>query len=251
MSVSRKARLTAKSEDEPILVRLDELIRERFNDNLASFCRQADVLYSTVINWFRRGSPPEPLKLEAIARRVGVSPSWLLAGEGPVDLPPEPLTRPEMRLVEAKGKWFRGLALRIEAYFPIPLVAGSVAAGSPTTVSENDVDDWIPAIYHKDWCPHPDQTVCVRVKGDSMAPTIPDGGLVAIDLVQRDPARLVRRVVALRRDGGVTVKRLVRLGDGRYVARPDNPDSAELYVYGADEIADAVVGKVVWWWGKQ
>jgi phage repressor protein C with HTH and peptisase S24 domain len=58
-------------------------------------------------------------------------------------------------------------------------------------------------------------------------------------------------VVALRRDGGATVKRLVRLGDGRYVARPDNPDSAELYVYGADEIADAVVGKVVWWWGKQ
>ena len=83
-----------------------------------------------------------------------------------------------------------------------------------------------------------------------MESTIHDGGIVAVDRAQRDPRRLIGKVVALRRDGGVTVKRLTTAEGGLWIARPDNPQSPETLVFRDDEIVDAVVGKVVWSWSR-
>ncbi|MCZ7583944.1 MAG: helix-turn-helix domain-containing protein [Deltaproteobacteria bacterium] len=227
-------------------------VRDRsFGGSNVRFADAIDVTEGSVRGWIRGDHRPGAEVIDAVCRVSGVSPQWLLTGKGSRDQTLAALPSPELRLVEAKASWFRGFRERIDAYYPVPLVAGRVAAGSPAEVSEDEVDDWIPTIYHRDWCPHPEQTVCVRVRGDSMAPTIPDGGLVAIDLAQRQPARLIRQVVALRREGGVTIKRLFRTDDGEWVARPDNLDSNEIYVFAPDELNDAILGKVVWWWGRQ
>ena len=47
-----------------------------------------------------------------------------------------------------------------------------------------------PAIIHKSWCPHPDSTDYVRVKGDSMEPGIPDPNSKAtrLGMYNLDPA---------------------------------------------------------------
>jgi len=231
--------------------RLKTVRDEYFGGSNVRFARAVGASEGSVRGWVLGAHRPNAAVIDKICRSSGIPSRWLLSGEGPRDLSIIAGAAPELRIVDAKAAWFRGLRERIDAYFPIPLVAGNVAAGSPSEVSEHEVEDWIPTIYHRDWCPHPEQTVCVRVSGESMTPTIPDGGLVAIDLAQRDPARLARRIAAFKRDGGVTIKRLFQTDDGLWVARPDNVDSNEIYVYPPDRIFDVILGKVVWWWGRQ
>src|SRR5438105_1910543 len=38
----------------------------------------------------------------------------------------------------------------------------------------------------RDWCPHPEHTLCLRVKGDSMMPLLHDGYIVAVDASQTE-----------------------------------------------------------------
>jgi phage repressor protein C with HTH and peptisase S24 domain len=231
--------------------RLKSIRDEKFGGSNVKFAKSLKVSEGSVRGWIAGRHAPGSDVIEKICRAAGVSTQWLLAGEGPRVATAAATGPMELKLVEPRAAWFRGPRERIDAYFPIPLVAGRVAAGSPSTVSEHDVEDWIPTIYHRDWCPHPDQTICVRVQGDSMIPTIPDGGLVAIDMAQREPARLAGRIVAVKRDGGVTIKRLFQTDDKLWVARPDNVESNEIFVYAPDLIAEMVLGKVVWWWGRQ
>jgi phage repressor protein C with HTH and peptisase S24 domain len=226
-------------------------VRDRFFEKSnVRFARAVGVSEGSVRGWVRGDHLPNADAMERIRRAAGVSSKWLLAGEGPMETATDNIRSAQLNIVDAKAAWFRGARERIDAYYPVPLVAGGIAAGSPREISEYDVEDWIPTIFHRDWCPHPEQTVCVRVAGDSMIPTIPDGGLVAIDLAQKDPARLVGRIVALRREGGVTVKRLFRTDEGVFVARPDNVSSNEIFVYQRERISEAILGKIVWWWGR-
>ncbi len=135
-------------------------------------------------------------------------------------------------------------------FYLLPLISGAAAAGPPAAIVEDEIEDFIPSIKHSDWCPHPTKTVCLRVAGESMLPTIPDGGLVAIDLAQRDPEQLVGKICAFRYDDGVGIKRLVR-AKNVWIARPDNASSGEIATFKDDEIAAALIGRVVWWWGRE
>lgn len=195
------------------------------------------------LNHYLRGRrEPSMGVIRRLAKALGVGVRWLAEG---VD-DPAAVAAPEIRMITPE----RGGRIDPGAYYPLPIVSGEVAAGSPSVVQEAEVEDWVPSIYHPDWCPHPADTVCVRVRGDSMAPTIPDGGLVAIDLKQRESRELQNKIVALRIDDGVAIKRLVATGRGDWICRPDNPASTELFVLSDDDIVDAIVGKVVWWWSK-
>jgi hypothetical protein len=42
----------------------------------------------------------------------------------------------------------------------------------------------------REWCPHPSSTSCLRVKGSSMAPTLCDGYIVAVDSSKMDRHKL-------------------------------------------------------------
>lgn len=196
--------------------------------------------------------------VDVVWKAAGLHPTydfnWVLSGRTAeeIALEREETPHPEVKIVDPGRAWKSEMKADPSMYFPLPLVAGDVAAGSPRELSEDEIEDWIPSIYHKEWCPHPEQTVCVRVSGDSMEPTIKDKGLVAIDQAQNDPAQLVRKVVAVRADGGVTVKRLFfSEHTGVWIARPDNIDSDEIYTFADADIRDAVIGKIVWIWTGQ
>ena len=47
------------------------------------------------------------------------------------------------------------------------------------------------------WCPNPAHTSCLRVKGHSMTPTIPDDAIVAVDASQTDHSQLDNKIVVL------------------------------------------------------
>lgn len=207
----------------------------------------------TLISKVESGSAPVSGLLKmAIEHAWGINSTWIEKGEGEmISFRHRAIDIPQFDLVDAPGRWFNGPQRDVRLYWPVPIVSGYVAAGPPAEIFDHEVDDWVATIYHQNWSPHPDKTVCVRVKGDSMTPTILDGGLVAIDLAQRDARQLVRKIAVFRADGGVTVKRLFRTDKGLWIARPDNVESTEIYQYDDDEIYEAIVGKVVWWWARQ
>lgn len=83
------------------------------------------------------------------------------------------------------------------------------------------------------------QASIVRVRGESMRPSLLDGDLIVVDQTQRAPDRRGGLYV-LRVDGAVMVKRVRRDGTGLVVAS-DNPAAAAVPP-GSHE----VIGRVVW-----
>ena len=85
-----------------------------------------------------------------------------------------------------------------------------------------------------------------------MRPTLRDGDIVAIDLADNDARRLSNKVVALRIDGGTTVKRL-RFSKvlGLYLGQPDNPDNDDQVQFPPERAGEVLLGKVAWAWWRQ
>jgi SOS-response transcriptional repressor LexA len=101
----------------------------------------------------------------------------------------------------------------------------------------------------KDWCPHPTSTSCLRVRGESMMPTICDGYIVAVDSSQTDRSKLDGKlVIASKKDKGLTVSRFKRY-DHTEVLQTENPHY-ESVTLGHKNGKWKVVAKVLWWIGQ-
>jgi phage repressor protein C with HTH and peptisase S24 domain len=85
-----------------------------------------------------------------------------------------------------------------------------------------------------------------------MEPTITGGSLVRIDHSKREISLLNGKTVAIRKDSEATIKRLRIVSKGLILGLPDNPQfMKEAIVLKGEQIDTAIIGKVVWWWGKQ
>lgn len=136
-----------------------------------------------------------------------------------------------------------------DRFVAVPLLSDRVAAGAPAAIDEQDVEDYV--IIYKPWCPHPQSTSCVRVRGDSMAPLLAEGSIVAIDTSIRRLDALNGKVVALKdpEDGGATIKRLILRGSVA-VFQPENRAYPGLEFPAAQvEDQELIIGKVIWSWG--
>ena len=118
--------------------------------------------------------------------------------------------------------------------------------GHPSNLLSGPVESLIAA--PKDWCPNPGHTSCMRVRGNSMAPLIQDGYIVAVDSSQNDQIQLNGKVViAWHKDRGLTVSRLRRF-DHTEVLEPEN-HGYEAITLGAKQ-RWTILAKVLWWIGK-
>jgi SOS-response transcriptional repressor LexA len=133
----------------------------------------------------------------------------------------------------------------------VPLL--KVAAGSIekegdnlTLLSDAPVESMIAA--PKDWCPNPEYTTCLRVRGNSMAPLIHDGFVVAVDSSETDLSKLDGKVViAWHKDVGLTISRFRRF-DHTEVLQPENTEYEAITLNSRQNWK--VVAKVLWWVGK-
>ena len=153
----------------------------------------------------------------------------------------------EMRMIEeVEGPHWK------ERFSPIPIAKDPISAGNPVTVREDP--DGV-AIIYKEWTRNEENFTAVRVQGQSMEPTIEDGSLVGIDHSQKDPKELHGKIVALKDPTDkdrCTIKRLHVISKSLMVGFPDNIEQKDkTVVYYGDEVDNAIIGKVVWWWGKQ
>jgi repressor LexA len=156
----------------------------------------------------RQGYPPT---VRELAQHLGVSIGTVQA---------------HLRALERKGALkrrpfqARGLYLTApeersggEAVRNIPIV-GPVAAGTPLLAVEN-IEGVIPV--HTDWAKG-EELFCVRVKGESMMPTLWDGDYL---LIRRQAAVENDAIAVALTEGEVVVKRVVRTGH-HLTLKPDN-----------------------------
>jgi len=98
------------------------------------------------------------------------------------------------------------------------------------------------------WCPNPKSTICLRVKGSSMAPLILDGYVIAVDTQDVHHDKLVGQiVVAWNVEKGLIVSRLIRF-DHTDALVSDRREYESISL--APEFKWRIIGKVLWWVGK-
>lgn len=99
-----------------------------------------------------------------------------------------------------------------------------------------------------EWCPNPSSSTCLRVSGNSMAPLIRDGYILAVDSSQHDRVKLIGEIViAWNKDRGLTVSRLMRYGQTE-VLQSEDRDHEAVVLDGKEKWI--ILAKVLWWIGK-
>lgn len=130
----------------------------------------------------------------------------------------------------------------------VPLLKNAVAAGEPRDVLELETDESL--VFSRKLCPHPESTRCIKVVGESMSPVLRPGYIVAIDTKEREPKRLVGKMVAAGSpDGGVTLKWLRKVGR-ELVLLPQHTSIEYNPVLLSREPGWRIIGRVLFWIGK-
>ncbi len=183
--------------------------------------------------------------LLALEHRLHVSLEWVLTGAG------EPLKRagPTPPVIVTSPEELKALH-RMEGedqYYAVPYLRDAAAAGAGL-IMEDQVEGY--CIIHKRVAPRPEALRCVRIAGQSMAPTLTDGSIVAVDITPL-PLRAVEGKVVCSRtgEGAVVIKRLrVR---GHYLLLFSDNDDQRAYppiVVDLRELEEPVIGQVIWAW---
>ena len=155
---------------------------------------------------------------------------------------------PELNFVRASAR--ANPVLKKESLVAIPFLP--VHAGTPGHEGDNiDLAEVSPESVLAapiEWCPNPESTVCLRVKGNSMSPLILDGYIIAVDTSEIENDSLVGEiVVASHKEKGLLVSRLIRF---------DHTDAlvSDQREYGSVPVTPGsewrILGKVLWWTGR-
>lgn len=176
------------------------------NSNIARFLNESPQV---VTNWSKRGVPAR--KIIEIAPLLGVSPEWLQTGKGEKN-------NEAMRVINGDPMLPPPNLVEMPARRKAPVIS-YVQAGNwcglvdPYPVGTGDDEIEIDAKWSAN-------TFVLKVRGDSMAPTLMEGAYIVVD---PNVEWMHNRIVVVRQNGDteVTVKRLVKDGDTYYL-KPDN-----------------------------
>jgi phage repressor protein C with HTH and peptisase S24 domain len=180
--------------------RLKSLVDEHAGGKVTIFAKKAGIYPGTFDNYLK-GRLPQAEQLLYIRQTYGVSIDWLLTGEG----------EPYRSNVVARTDY-----LETEQYLFVPLLQSWVKGGPEGRLIYEGIEDYLPFkryYIEKLVGSSPERTrelYLVRVKGDSMAPTINDGETVLFDTNENERVEIRTGQIYLVQlpDGSVSVKRL-------------------------------------------
>lgn len=225
------------------------------------------VSKDSIIRWELSKNPPDVINLIAFAETTGCDPAWLITGAA------QPQQRLDDREPTARELSERLTALLSKAeaasqvptvivdiesharhpavegrvirksteYVAMPLLRDTAAAGPPSEVDEREVED---VVLLSAKIVKGGTYTAIRVRGDSMAPRIPDGSIVAINHERRDPKKLEGHIVCARIGDGITVKWL-QTQHGQLMLVPENVSANRVQIL-AD--TDDIIGAVECLW---
>lgn len=194
--------------NERIAILVDRFGRGR-NTTLANLIGSSE---GNIRGYINKGVTPKQDVLERIVKALGINSEWLLTGEGPMTAEEKPI------VIE-----------RSHDFVSIPIVDIGAAAG----ISGYDNSSYLEVVDRIDM---PYNMVnrnadyyCIRVRGESMAPTLLDSGYLVVRLLDRGQWQDIRDshiYVISTVEGSAYVKRIKnRLKErGMLVCMSDNPD---------------------------
>lgn len=199
------------------------------------------------------GAEPSRAFLQAISDRYNISADWLLNGHGEQFHAPTPGFQGRSKRVEPPDYTRPGhgdVRFGDNDYVFIRRADISVSAGNGT--SDVEGPDTASVALPSAWCAraaiNSDLAVLVKVKGDSMAPTVSDGSFVLVHLMEKAVAQ--PGIYAFTREGEAFIKRLVPSdlnADGRpgtIMILSDNPSYPPFALSGPRLNELRVVGRV-------
>ena len=201
---------------------------------------------------------PDGTYLAAIAA-AGVDITFVLTGVRTVSAPPgSPMhivqaaqrmldkAVPKIELMERLSALADAIELSIEDFALVLRYDAELAAGHGFENGDDTVNDAL--AFRREWLYRlgvsPSNACLVKVRGESMQPTLHDGDLVLID--QSKTKIRSGRIYAFNDGGHSKVKRLDCLEDHTLIIRSDNPQFPLDTRKGEDANALKVIGEVVW-----
>jgi len=190
--------------------------------------------------------------LKAISDAFNINISWLLYGEGPK----ERLSQPEaVRRNVPEIRWVgKDLIIHIpDIVLPIaeekesvsvPFMAVPVGAGVPTTVGDEVKMRIEMLLKNLPQASRKHRLAAVKVRGDSMMPTLPEGSVCIVDLDQTDASLLLKKLIIARAQDEWAVKRL-EARKGKLFLVSSNPGYKAIPVDADVQILGRVI-RVMW-----
>jgi len=129
-------------------------------------------------------------------------------------------------------------------YIKIPYIeAKPSAAAGESLIVDRKIQSFfafdIQWIYSKG---RPANMGVMKIMGDSMFPTIPDGSLILVDRSQTELVQ--KKIFVVEHDQGIKVKRLKRDSEKNYILMSDNELEEDIKV--DPTIHFRILGKVIW-----
>ena len=227
------------------------------NNSGNSFARLCGFSESLLRKYLSGESLPGIERIVAIAEAAGVSLEWLATGRGPMRRDdPAPIavhgTNPSNASLPAVAQIhpimeYSDLPPPAPGFCYLRILDLNAAAGHGTFISIESVTDVL-AIPEK-WirqelqC-NPADLAVIKVRGDSMRPTIEPGQIIVLDHTDKEIPP--DGVFVLRFRGGLMVKRLQMLDDGALEVTSDNHFYKPI-IFKTSDVPDdfAIIGRVV------
>lgn len=223
-----------------------EIIKARISHRLAehgkgySAVNAAELLGASRgrVRAWETGQRPSADDLESMSEVLGLSPAWLLLGEG------EPVEKFTIRRLRPNAPHAPACILGPDEETPVGQVVPvhAMAAGGPA------LDRWepvpichvcIPLTYYRE------TVLIVQIEGRSMEPDIRSGAFVGLDTAQRELVAGEKYGVRIPYEG-LTVKRVfIDIKTKELVLRSINPEHPEMRV-DLDDRDGLIVGRAVW-----
>lgn len=172
-----------RSNDE--IIDLLNQLRQEKNLSISELARRVGMAKSALSRYFNKTREFPLNRVDDFAKALDVKPEYILG----LDFP------------KPTNLVFPGKIVQIP-------VLGSIAAGVPLQAEQN-IEEYIPVVESS--IPRGD-IVCLNIRGDSMAPGIPDGSKVLIR-IQEDVEDGEIAAVLVNGDNEATLKRIKRQGE--------------------------------------
>lgn len=211
---------------------------------LGRFAQKTGVSKNTLINYRDGVTSPAASFLESVCREFSADPCWLLLGDGTASC--------EVTSDSA--------AAGSDDHMLIPLLESRVTAGPEGEILYGEIADHYP--FKKWWieklvgesAERKGSLFLIRVRGDSMSPTINQGEMALVDTWESERIEVVagRIYLVILPDGSAALKRLVLSGDEnglKLVCLSDNTADYRPFEFVLDpekSLKSYVLGRVRW-----
>lgn len=223
----------AEKEKTPFCQRLDQAITSAGGVTKLVRTLKNQIPLSSLNRYLDGDTDIPSQRLGLIAEATGVSLDWLILGRGSSEFGDTASFPPKSETIDI---------------VPIPLLSVTAGAGAGVINHSLEVLDRLPfsrALLRQLGAP-PDRVAFIRAAGDSMSPTIRDGGLVLVD--QSNCEVVDGKIYVVSLGDELRIKRVVRSIDGRITLKSDGDE--RLFPPESLGAADAeqlqVHGRVFW-----